>query len=922
MELFGRRAETATLDRLLDGAAGGAGASLVLWGEPGIGKTALLDHVVDVASGVASGVTVLRTRGTRMEAGLAFGALHALLWPVLDRLGALPAPQAAALRGALGISRDPANRFLIGAAVVSLLSGLARERPVLVVVDDAQWVDEATAHCLGFLARRVRTDPVVVVLTDHADPATGPWEGVPAREVVGLTDDDARRLVVAVAPDAEGATVDGIVAMAGGNPLALRELPTVVGDAGAGTSRTASGEPMPVGPRLQQAFCARAEALKPATRALLLLAAAEGRGDRRVVDRAGAGWDVDASSWDEALRSGLLHAAGDRVQFRHPLVPAALYDGAPVPDRRAAHRALAAVLPAGATEERAWHLATAADGPDEQVAALLEQAAERCLQRSAGPLAARTLRRAAELSPEPADAARRLATAARAAWDAGDAGQARRLLDDAERLGGVEPVVRCSGGLRGILEFTVGLPERAHHYLVADTGVVPGTRTALELGTVAVRAAWSAGRPDLQQDALRRLLALDTGGVPELAPVLPTLQAWWACYDVTGTPTPPFPAPDADTVGLLGTVPWELLPPVPLAQSWGVEGPLRDVLRVQAAQLRRRHELAALAVVLVQGAVLDFAAGRWEVARAAAAEALRLAEEAGADHVASQCRLHLANLAAARGDTAAVDEHTGRALAVSVPQGVRALSASAYWVRGRAALFAGRPRDALRHLVPLEEPGHEAAHPTFALLAAPDTAEAATQAGRTDTAASRTAAVSAWARRTGAAWARTAADRLHALAASGPDAETSYRAALDAVGLAVDPFEQARTRLLYGEWLRRVRRRADARHELSGAAEVFARLGAVGLRERALRELGLAAQSGTRHEPSGPGLTVQELRVAQLAAEGLTNREIAARLLISHRTVGHHLGSVYPKLGIASRADLARIDMAGDLRLRAPGPDG
>lgn len=911
MELFGRRAETAALERLLARAADGAGAALALWGEPGIGKTALVDHVVDAASGV----TVLRTRGTRMETGLAFGALHALLWPVLDRLDALPDPQAAALRGALGISRDPANRFLIGAAVVSLLSGLARDRPVLVVVDDAQWVDEATAHCLGFLARRVRTEPVVVILTDHADPAQGPWEGVPALEVVGLADDDARRLVAAAVPDADEALVDDTVAMAAGNPLALQELPTV----GREADDDASGEPMPVGPRLRRAFCARAEALKPATRALLLLAAAEGRGDRHVVDRAGAGWGVDASTWDEALRSGLLHASGTRLRFRHPLVPAALYDGAPVTDRRAAHRALAAALPAEDVEHRAWHLAAAADGPDEDVAALLEQAAARCLERSAGPLAARTLRRAADLSPDPADAARRLAVAARAAWGAGDAEGARRLLDDAERRGGAEPVVRCSGGLRGILEFTTGLPERAHHYLVGDMAVVAGTRTAMELGTVAARAAWSAGRPDLQQAALQRLLALDPGGVPELAPVMPTLRAWWACYDGAGRAAGSLPAPDAATVGLLGTVPWELLPPVPLVQACGVEGPLHDVLQVQAAQLRRRHELAALAMVLAQSAVLDAAAGRWATAEAGATEGLRLAEEVGADHVASQCRLCLANLAAARGDAPGLEEHTTRALAVSVRQEVRALTASVYWVRGRAALFDGRPRDALHHLMPLDEPGHEAAHPTFALLAAPDTAEAATQEGHTGTASARLAAVETWARRTGAHWARAAAHRLRALAAGGPDTEAAYRAALDGGGTAPDPFERARTRLLYGEWLRRARRRADARHELTGAAETFARLGAAPLRARALRELGLAAQSGVRHEPAAAGLTAQELRVAQLAAEGLTNREIAARLLISHRTVGHHLGSVYPKLGVTSRAELARIDIAGDLRLRTPG---
>ncbi|MEJ2863707.1 LuxR family transcriptional regulator [Actinomycetospora flava] len=910
MELFGRRAETAALDELLARAADGAGSALVLWGEPGIGKTALLEHAVDAAAGA----TVLRCRGTRMETGLAFAALHELLWPVADRLETLPDPQAAALRGALGLSPAPANRFLIGAAVLSLLAGLARERPVLVVVDDAPWIDEATAHCLGFVARRVRSDPILVLLSGHEEPDTGPWEGLPSREVDGLADDDARRLVAADVPGADAATVERTVRAAGGNPLALHELPTLGGGEDE-AALTPSAEPVPVGPRLRRAFCARAEALKPPTRALLLLAAAEGRGDRHVVHRAGAGWGVDASTWDEALRSGLLRASGARLEFRHPMIPAALYDGATVPERQAAHRALAAALPDDAVEERAWHRAAAADAADEDVAAMLEGAAARCLQRSADAMAARTLRRAAELSPAPADAARRLAAAARAAWDAGHAETARRLLDDAERRGGEEPVARRSGGLRGILEFADGSPERAHHYLARDMGVVDGARGAVELGTVAVRAAWSAGRSDLQREALRRLLAVDVESDPGLAPVVPVLRAWWACYDETGEVVPTAPPGTGDAVGRLATAPWELLPPVPLVQAWGVEGPLSDVLGLRAAQLRRRHELAALAMVLAQTAVLDLHAGRWEAAESSATEGLRLAEEAGAHHVATQSRLCLSSLAAARGDDDLVDEHTTHALTASAPRGVRALSASAYWHRGRAALFGGRPQDALQHLLPLGEPGHEAAHTTFALLAAPDTAEAAAQVGRADVVASRLATVATWAERTGAGWARAAAHRLRAL----DDGEASYRAALDAEGPGDDPFEHARTRLLYGEWLRRARRRADARRELAAAADTFGRLGATPLRARALREQDLAEASGVRDTTGPPtGLTAQELRVAQLAAEGLTNREIAAQLLISHRTVGHHLANVYPKLGITSRAELARID--GDLRLRAASP--
>lgn len=913
MELFGRHAETAVLDRLLDRAADGTGSGLVLWGEPGIGKTALLEHAV----GVASDVTVLRCRGTRMEAGLAFAALHELLWPVMDRLETLAAPQAAALRGALGMSRDTTNRFLVGAAVLSLVSGLARERPVLVVVDDAQWVDEATAHCLGFLARRVATDPVVVLLTGHEDPASGPWEGVPALEVVGLADDDARKLVAADSPGADEALVERTIRTAGGNPLALHELATVDhepdGDVPLGTA-----ELMPVGPRLRQAFAARVTAMSAQARALLLLAAAEDRGDRHVVHRAGTGWGVDTPTWEEVLRSGLIHASGTRLEFRHPLIRAAVYDGAPFLDRQAAHRALAAALPADATAERAWHLAAAAEGPDEDVAALLEQAADQCLQRSAGPMAARTLRRAAELSTTSVAAARRLAAAARAAWSAGHAEAARQLLKDAENLCGELAVARLSGGLRGILEFAHGIPERAHRYLVCDMTVVPEARRAVELGTVAVRAAWSAGRSDLQQEALRQVRAVDTDGDPALSELLPVLRNWWSCYDESGEVTPTTLEMASGTVGRLGTAAWELLPPVPLVQAWGIEAGLLDVLRVQAAQLRRRHELTALALALSQIAVLDTAAGRWGAAGTAAAEGLRLAEEVGADHLATQCHSSLGTLAAARGEHRTVDEHTTRILRVSVPRGVRALSAAAYWHRGRAALFDGRPQEALSDLLCLAEPGHDAAHPTCALFAAVDTAEAAVQVGSSDVAGAQVAMVEEWAQRTGATWARAAGHRLRALVQAGPAAEDSFRAALDVAGAGSFPFEYARTRLMYGEWLRRARRRADARFQLAGAAEIFDRLGAEPLRVRALREQALTerrAAPGVADPPTAAGLTTQELRVARLAAGRLTNREIAAQLMISPRTVGHHLANVYPKLGITSRAELARIDFDGDLRL-------
>jgi DNA-binding CsgD family transcriptional regulator len=921
MDLFGRHAETAALDRLLDRAGAGAGSALVLWGEPGIGKTALLEYAV----GAAPDFILLRWRGTQVESGLAFAGLHELLGPVMDHLETLPAPQAAALRGALGLSREPTSRFLVGAGVLSLVSDLAQERPVLVVMDDTQWVDEATQQCLSFLARRVARIPVVVLLTGHEDPTAGPWDGVPELEVVGLAEEDARKLMASAVPRADEALVERTIRTAEGNPLALHELPTLQPGPETDAPLGRSGDLMPVGPRLLQAFRARAAALAPPARALLLLAAAEDGGDRDVVHRAGSAGGADSPAWDEVLRSGLVRFSGSRLEFRHPLIRAAIYDGVPFLDRRAAHRALAAALPPEATAERAWHLAAAADGPDEEVALLLDQAAELCLQRSAGPMAARTLRRAADLSPQPAAAARRLAAAARAAWEAGDAGAARRLLEDAESLGSAQVVTRLSGGLRGILEFATGLPERAHRYLVCDMEEVAETRRALELGTVAVRAAWSAGRDDLQQEALEQVRAVNADADPTLAQLMPVLRAWWSCYDQTGEGTASDPTMvgstlASNTVGRLGTAAWELLPPVPLVQAWGIEGGLLDVLRVQAVQLRRRHELAALAVVLSQTAALDLAAGRWDAADAAATEGLRLAQEIGADHVAAQCHSGLAALAAARGDSGAVAEHTRLMLQVSVPRGVRALTASAYWHRGRAALFDGRAQEALNNLLPLTEPGHEAAHPTFALFAAVDTVEAAVQTGRSDVAKAQISMVQAWEQRTGASWARPAIHRLRALTQGAAEAETSFKAALDAEGAAEHPLEHARTWLLYGEWLRRARRRGDARIHFAAAADVFGRLGAERLHQRALREQSLSDAPASRNASDSPaGLTAQELRVAQLAADRLTNREIAAQLLISPRTVGHHLANIFPKLGITSRAELARIDFTGSLRLDANG---
>ncbi|WP_269755662.1 helix-turn-helix transcriptional regulator [Streptomyces albireticuli] len=930
MTLYGRHHEKAELDRVLDGAREGSGAGLVLWGDPGIGKTALLE---DTAL-TAADFTVLCCRGTRMESGLAFAALHELLWPVVDRIGTLPAAQAAALRGALGHHRDPADRFLIGAATLTLLSELAGEQPVLLAVDDAQWLDEPTVDCLCFVARRLRTEPVALLLATHADPARGPWGRLPSLEVTGLADADARLLARAARPGADELTLDRTVRVAAGNPLALQELPGTLDPVGPehpgappgalpgalpGARHTAESAapaapglpeaptatpPFPVGPRLRRAFHSRIDALTPAARTLLLLIATEERGEQWVLREAAAELGAGDDVWDEVRWSGLLTARDGRVRVRHPLVRAVVYEDAPFAARRAAHRALARAL-AGedADELRAWHLAAACDGPDEEVAALLTDAASRAWARGGCASAERILRRAAELSPGPAGAAVRLARGARAAWEAGRVDAARELLDRAARLSSDEEVAEVSGGLRGLIEFAHGDQETAHRHLLRDVPALSRPEKAVELAGVAVRAGWSAGSPALQDTALRVLTAL-----PDVPPALP---GWWR---EEGTA----PALTDEAVAHLGAGSWRLMPPAPLAIAWGAEEALAEALERKVAGLRRTDAATALVLTVPQTATLDLVRGRWADATANAAETLRLAEEIGADHAASQCRNVLAWTAAARGDEAAVEELSARALERSVPRGMRALTAAAYWSRGQLALHTGRAEEASGLLERLSEPGHDAAHGTFALLSAADAAEAAVRAGRPEAALPHARRLREWADRTGTAWAAAAADRCAALLAEDPaEAEALFRSALAGPGAAARPFDHARTRLLYGEWLRRARRRTDARAQLAEAAETFRRLGAAPLLARALTERELTGRQPRRPGPgdTGASLTPQERRVARLAAEGLTNREIAARLLISPRTVGHHLSNVFPKIGVTCRTELTGVDFEDGPRL-------
>lgn len=920
MDLYGRRQEQAALDRILDGARQGSGATMMVWGEPGIGKTALLEYVAESA---AADFTVLRCRGARLESELAFAALHELLWPVTERISTLPQPQAKALNGALGMSGDVADRFLIGVAVLTLVGELAKERPVLIIADDAQWIDEPSARCLAFVARRLRNEPVVMLLTGHDDPVDGPWEKLAAMEVRELGDEDARLLARAVAPHADEAVIRRTVRAAAGNPLALQELTTSVA-AGDISTHPLADERIAVGPRLRHAFRARIERLSAPARTALLLAAADDRSDRNTVCQAGVVLGLDAVAWDEALHSGLLTMRSDgRFCFRHQLMEAVVYEEAPPANRQAVHQALASVLTGeNADELRPWHLAAALEAvgrADEEVARLLEESAHRSWARGGCATAARALRRAAKLSPSMDDAARRLAHGARAAWEAGHVDVARGMLERAERSSSASTVADLSEGLRGLIEFAHGDLETACRQLTRDMERVADPGQAFRLGSMALRAAWAASHGALQREALQRLeRRLPQGNFPD-ADLLPLLRQWWTEERGGGADERDrVVAPGAEILTRLSGSSWLLMPPSPLAVAWGIESALQEALHRETDTLRHTDQVTALTQALAQTVALDIAQGSWTLATANALEGLQVAEGTGDDHLAAQCRAGLGWLAAARGDEQTVADFAARFIEIWVPRGVRVFSAGAEWNLGMSALFAGRADEALDRLVRLTEHGHHAANATVAVLAAPDTAEAAVQAGQRATAEEQARLLRRWAERTEAAWAISATHLVHALLASGADAEKQFRLALDVPGAESRPFNYARTRLLYGEWLRRAGRRADARTQLAEAAETFRRLEAAPLLARTRAEQELTGQHLRRDalaRDTAAILTPQESRVARLAAQGLTNREIGAQLLISPRTVGHHLANVFPKLGIVSRADLARIDFGDGLHL-------
>jgi len=920
--LHGRSAETARIDVLLAAARHGRSGALVIRGEAGVGKTALLDYAA-----AAAGMKVLRGTGIESEAELPFAALQLLLRPGLGRLDGLPPPQAQALRGAFGLAGTPgADRFLIGLAALSLLAELAGDGALLCVVDDAHWLDRASADALRFAARRLGSEGVVLLASAREDGFEAP--GLPELTLGRLGREASRALLAEHAPGLPPALADRVLAEADGNPLALLELPAALsGSSKVPVALAASLElpaPLPLPRRLQQSYYRQVAALPAPTRTYLLVAAAEETGDLGLVRRAAQALGVPAAAADAAERSGLIAVRASEVAFRHPLVRAAVYQGATSAERGAAHAALAGALDdplAGEpdADRRAWHLAAAAAGPDEGVAAALEQAADRARQRLGHAAAAAALERAARLTPAQPDRARRLIAAAGAALDAGHPDAATALADQGQPLTTEPGALAEIARVRAWVAMERGAMHRVHELVVAGAGPIadPDPLAAAAMLRLGAVAGWWAGDAKLVQDAADRMTTLGRG---EPVPGPGALQAMADL--LAGRPAAAVPRLAKVVAAGRRGGPDELAVRFYAANMALLIGDLdgaRDLMLSTAQACRTQGVIRFLAPLSLGLSYANFCLTRFRAAAEDATEGLRLAQDTGQPVREAGLYSMLALLAAVAGDEPRCRELAASALSQFAAEEVANVSTMAEWALALLDLGLGRygaaldrfemtATGALRHYI---QP----------ILFAPDQVEAAVRSGAAasavggaaDRAAEPLARFAAWADATGQPWARAVLHRCRALAGDG-DADGHFREALRQHEVSGRPFEHARTALLYGEWLRRARRGTDARPHLRTALALFDRTGAAPWAERARAELRATGEPVAAGAPAPDRLsllTPQELQVVRLAASGATNRDIAAQLFISPRTVSHHLYRAFPKLGVTNRTALARLDLAG-----------
>jgi DNA-binding CsgD family transcriptional regulator len=914
-ELLGRGEAVELLTRLIGAARRGESGVLVVHGDPGVGKTTLVEHVL----ATAPDARVLRCAGVESEMELPFAALHQLCSPVLDGVDDLPEPQRDALGMVFGLREgDAPDRFLVGLGALSLLAGLGADRPLLCFVDDAQWLDHASAQTIAFVARRLLADPVVVFVAARGRPED--LAGLPEMELGGLGDHDARELLNTVLPFVLDREVrEQVLAEAGGNPLALLELPRALSP-GQLAGGFAISTTTPVSQRIEEAYRRRLAALPPDTRDLMLVAAAEPAGNPSVVLEAARALAIGPNA-AAAAEADNLFEVGARVRFRHPLVRSCAYQAASSSARRRAHRALAdATDPDLDPDRRAWHRAQATTGPDDDVADELEQTARRAQARSGYAAAAAFLERAAALTAEPRARAQRALAAAQAKHLAGAHRAAVDLLAAAE----AGPLKEAQRAEADLLHAQIAYTERrgndAPELLVrAARRLEPlDARGARDTDLDAVLAAHFAGR--LARGAGLRGVAEAARAAPPAAEpptasdlLMDGLATALIDGYVAGAPllqqaVRAFSGPDVTPAEQLR---W-LWPAAHVAMALWDDESYEQLSARHIAIGRASGLLAVLPTALTTRIVALAFSGELGAAHQLIGE-LRLLTEAIEVPTPSYGPLFVAGW---RGRESEVADVTRAAIEENTARGEGAGLSFADYARAVLANGQGRYPDALVAATAIDAFASEGFVIYTAALV--ELIEAAARSGEAKRGAEAFERLSAATAAAGTDWAAGIAARSHALLSSDDECEPHYREAIDALTRTRIRPQLARAHLVYGEWLRRQNRRVDAREQLRVAHELLSEMGVEAFAERARRELLATGEVvRKRNVETLSDLTAQEAHIARLAAEGHTNPEIGAQMFISARTVEWHLRKVFTKLQVGSRRELGALAKLGRVDLTA-----
>jgi len=908
---FDREEECAILDELVGGIRTGRSASLVMRGEAGIGKTRLLDYAADRAGDLR----VERITGVESEMELAFAGIHQLVAPVVDHLDRLPGPQRLALETSFGlVSGGAPDRFFVGLATLTLLSEVARAEPLLCLIDDAQWLDQVSAEILAFVARRLDADPVgIVFAVREPDAGRNVLDGLPELVLTGLAPDDARQLLRSVTRGPVPRPVsERLVTDSGGNPLALLELGTDLNERDLADRLVHGTEPVvqpwPIGRRLEERFLQRARLLPSDSQTFLLLVAAEPTGDPRLLWSAATEMGIDAQVAAAPAEAARLLVVGSRVAFAHPLMRSAVYHAAGAADRRAAHRALGAVTdPDLDADRRAWHRSLAVLAPDEDVALELERAARQAKARGGFAATAALLERAAELTEDSGVRAARLLSAAEAALLAGAPDRSATLVDAARPLAADERQRARAERLRGSIRFALGEMDETPAILLRAALTFPprDLRRAHDAMFESWFTAMYAG-PRQQWPGVRDVAtaALELPPIPDAERTIGDRLLTAIAVRETG----------GDAVDLLRDAVTALTSEhptktelLPFPAGWMAAGELWDY-DAQYAVARRWVEatqdvgaLPMLVTALHALALSQVVCGELSAAEASAGEATEISAAIGTwtmppAAVGLPVLVGQGQYEQAMATGAAVIEEANQ-------HGLKSVVRTTRWMLTLGHVAAGRYKEALA----TAQRTAEGDMLMYGNIMLPEIVEAGVRVGERDVALAALARLTDLATRCATPAAMGLLARSRALLAGPEDSADLFEVAIDQIAMSRSRWELGRTHLLYGEWLRRQKRRRDARQHLRTAADLFEAMGAEGFATRAALELGATGERARRRTAETRfDLTWQEERTAHLAAEGQTNHEIAARLFISPSTVDYHLKKVYAKLGVTNRTRLSR----------------